>query len=332
METLAHNNVYSFVADGNVRNGIHSIDGRIEMYDGSHPIVFIESGGHGIYGTQSPHARYDVRADRFTGGTGITYIYKGIAERPKHANDRKTGYDLLPIYTEWWAKAAKDGGWSDRTFDGFFSYQPFGGRPGVVPGFIGGAFYGRAQAENKAKPFWGWHDNRTLKQKALAVGQWGLDPAYAVSQNLRFPAGQPFSLDYVYNPFLNIQNPGTSATLAVAPVAPVAPVTPVAPPAPASGTFEFSVWVDGTVEAIVRGSEVTYQVVSGAPVQNPAVTAGAPFPASAVKSVRVTVRSGRGHIQLVEPPSEQNGFAAKLRIEDPSRGGATYRVALVWEQ
>src|SRR5262249_29347484 len=59
METLAHNNVYSFVADSRIRKGFHNIDGQIEFYDNSHPVIFVESGGHGIYGSTSSHAQYD---------------------------------------------------------------------------------------------------------------------------------------------------------------------------------------------------------------------------------------------------------------------------------
>ena len=51
---------------------------------------------------------------------------------------------------------------------------------GALYPLIGFTFYGRKEASNKAKPFWGWHDNRTLKAKVLAEGQWALDPAYAV--------------------------------------------------------------------------------------------------------------------------------------------------------
>jgi hypothetical protein len=48
METLAHNNIYSFRADNRIKDGVHDIDGDIEWM-GSHPVVFIESGGHGVF-------------------------------------------------------------------------------------------------------------------------------------------------------------------------------------------------------------------------------------------------------------------------------------------
>ncbi len=37
----------------------------------------------------------------------------------------------------------------------------------------------------------------------MATGQWALDPAYAVSQNLRFP--EPVSTEYTFNPYLGVE-------------------------------------------------------------------------------------------------------------------------------
>jgi hypothetical protein len=201
METLAHNNIYSLVNDNAIRGGVHNIDGRIEFLH-DRPVVFIESGGHGIYGTTTAHGRYSAATDTFTAGTGVTYVYKGSAERPKHPNDRLVGYDLLPILTEWWPRACGAPQGNGRTFDEYSSYTPVNGRPGVGCAPLGKTFYGRKESANKAKPFWGWHDNQTRKRGALADGQWGLDPAYAVSVNLVFPATTPVSRNYVYNPFL----------------------------------------------------------------------------------------------------------------------------------
>ena len=60
-----------------------------------------------------------------------------------------------------------------------------------------------------AKPFWGWHDNDTLKQKLLAKGQWGLDPAYAITRNLTLPG--PVSMRYVFNPYLSAPDAASGA-------------------------------------------------------------------------------------------------------------------------
>jgi hypothetical protein len=204
METLAHNNVYSFISDTRIGKGFHNIDGKIELYQDSHPVVFIESGGHGIYGSTTSHSKYDFPNDRFVNGTGITLVYKGVAERPRHANDRLVGYELLPIYDHWWKKNVDDA-WQSRTFDEFFIYAPFGGRLAGNGRRMGGTFLGRKESSNKAKPFWGWHDTASLKKKLLATGQWALDPAYSVSRTLAFPAGMEPALDYTFNPYLGVE-------------------------------------------------------------------------------------------------------------------------------
>lgn len=200
METLAHNRVYSYHADRGVQDGLHRIAGDIEFFDRTHPVVDVEPGGHGVFGSHDSHSHYSFESGAFAGGTGVTYIYEGTARRPKHANDRRVGYDLLPIYEHWWLRGVDGRGRRDGTFDDYCVYQPKGDRPGSAYPEIPCSFLGRAKARNRAKPFWGWFD---LGSRAvLAIGQWGLDPAYAVSQTLRFPAGEPFSVDYVSNPFL----------------------------------------------------------------------------------------------------------------------------------
>jgi hypothetical protein len=231
METLAHNNIYSYRADRRVKKNVHSFDGEVEFYQGSHPVIFVESGGHGIYGSRDSHARFSLGRDEFTAGTGVTYIYKGIAERPQHANHRQVGYELLSIYDQWWLRAQQ--GRSSRAFDAYYAYQPYGDRPRPAQAEIAGAFRGRKHGSNKAKPFWGWHDRRTRKKKVLAVGQWGLDPAYGVSRNLTLP--EPFSLDYAFNPYLGIGTP--SATVAEASAAPPAGPAPSVPRSPEGVTL-----------------------------------------------------------------------------------------------
>lgn len=197
METLAHNKVYSYRADPRVTGNFHGLDGEMEFYGGSHPVVFVHAGGHGVYGPGS-HSSYSFAEDRFHAGTGVTYVFKGVAERPDHPSDREVGYDLLPIYDHFWLPAHAGGGGS--TFASYFRYRPEGGRPPAPFDRLAGAFRGRRHGVDKAKPFWGWHDNETRKRGILATGQWCLDPAYAVTRNLTLPG--PVSLRYTHNPFL----------------------------------------------------------------------------------------------------------------------------------
>ncbi len=199
METLAHDNIYSYRADKRVKKRAHKVDGNVEFDQQTHPVVFVESGGHGVYGSTDRHSRFSLRRDEFRETTGVTYVYGARAERPRHGNDRRVSYDLLPILGHWWRRIEEDTG----TFAGRFPYEPYGKRPGASRTALPAAFNGQMFGKNKAKPFWGWHDRRTRKKKILATGQWGLDPAYGVSRNLELP--DPFSLTYSYNPYLKLE-------------------------------------------------------------------------------------------------------------------------------
>lgn len=209
METLAHNNIYSFSNNKTIKKGIHDIDGKIEFYEKVRPVIFIEAGGHGVLSSSVRSSLFSADKMDFKQNTGITYVYKNKAEIPNSGNDRNVGYALLPIYDQLWTKGNQDTSDSNDTFDDFYSYQPFGNRPGVRSKFISGAFKGRTASDNMAKPFWAWHDKRTRDKKVLNTGQWALDPAYSVSQNLSFPREQPFSTYYIFNPYLEIQTAET---------------------------------------------------------------------------------------------------------------------------
>ena len=346
METLAHNNVYSYNADSRVTANAHNLDGGIELHQGAHPVVFVESGGHGIYGSLDSHSRYSLRRDEFPAGTGVTYVYKGAAERPKHSNDRNVGYELLPIYDHWWARQTGEAGSS--MFDAWYDYAPYGGRPRSPQGRIAGSFLGRKLGSNKAKPFWGWHDGRTEKRNILAAGQWALDPAYGVTQNLRLPGA--VSLDYVFNPYLGIGGSGPASTSVSSPApsaaipaggpAQGAAVDPTAfrpkrsesyDPDAKRGRFDLRFYVDGEVEIDVRGDAVRFRMVSGRPPRDDGSEFSQPIPRAKFRSFGAEQKDGRGSASLIEEPSPQNDFTARVRISDTRGGDDRYHVRLEWE-
>ncbi len=206
METLAHNNIYTFTNDKKIKKGVHNIDGKLDLYKDKHPIVFIEAGGHGVLGSSHKTSFFDAEKMDFKQNTGITYVYeKSNAETPKHSNDRNVSYTFINIYEDWWKKGNQETDEANETFDNFFEYEPFGNRPRASAKFIAGAFKGRTASDNKAKPFWAWHDRKTKKKKVLNTGQWALDPAYALSKNLKFPKDKPVSTEYIFNPYLDVE-------------------------------------------------------------------------------------------------------------------------------
>jgi len=97
METLAHNNVYSYANDNRLRKGAHDIDAKIDFHEGHHPMVFLEAGGHGALAVGARNSTFSASRKDFTSGTGVTLFYTGTAERAKHGNDRNIGYDLISI-------------------------------------------------------------------------------------------------------------------------------------------------------------------------------------------------------------------------------------------
>lgn len=206
METLAHNNVYTYTNRRDLRAKLHNIDGPLELVDETHPVVFLEAGGHGALGGGDKKSWFDSKRLAWRQNTGVTYKYKGVAEVPNGGGmDRDIGYELLPIFEQWWTKHQRGDQWKERTFADFFEYRPFGNRPRPENPRIASAFAGAKHSANKARPFWGWFDTKGRAKKVLAPGQWALDPAYSVFQSLTFPRNEVWSMDYTFNPYLGFQ-------------------------------------------------------------------------------------------------------------------------------
>jgi hypothetical protein len=276
----------------------------------------------------------------------VTYRFKGKAERPRHPNDREVGYELLPIFEHWWNKAQKADWSRGFMFDDYFRYQPRGGRPRTPYEQIAGAFFGRKFGVNKAKPFWGWHDLKTRRERELATGQWGLDPAYSVSRNLNMP--EPFSLDYIYNPYLGI-GIGTAASpngsssekrstddsdKSPEPVITSVRVSLESEEVSDQGFCEIEGEVDSIVVIQIRKSEVTSKVIDGRPPKKGfQAVLSSPLPSREIwDGVTVDKSDGRGRADLLEWPWEGNGFTAVIRIHDPKSGSDFYRIRLEWKR
>lgn len=329
METLAHNNVYSYSNESWMKKGAHNIEGKIVLGDGSHPWVFLEAGGHGALGGGDKKSTFDAENGKWKEGTGITYIYRGQAARTRSGMDRNVSYELLPIYDHWWLKA-RDRAQSGKAFSSFYKYQPLGGRPGMKSAEVGGSFLGIKYGSDKAKPFWGWHDVATQRRRILATGQWGADPAYGVSKNLTFSADKPVSLTYVYNPYLDVGTPGPPATVAATVAVAGTPVPDASSPAGAtpaaatatSGACELDLMVDGAAAIVFAagGAKPAVETLAGSPVEAQRVDC----PSAPADGVRYEVekRQGRGTVRLASP--------GRVEVQDPSRGAGLYKIVVRW--
>ncbi len=359
METVAPNGVYSYSSDARLRDGAHHIAGDIRFWRDSHPMIFVESGGHGIFGASDPHSRYSSERGEFIGGTGVTYRFGSTAGRPAHANDRDVSYELLSAYEHWWSRAAaRQGG--NATFAEFFRYAPAGNRPRAAADEIPGAFVGRKYAPNQARPFWAWSDPVAVSRKLLAAGQWGLDPAYAVAVCFKYPAGSPLSLDYIHNPYLvstarresisalptSLNSGGGRIVADPGPRIPgVAPASGgerhvLSPPAEKPnyklkdkhGQLEFRARVDGTVYLYVRGDQIEVEYLGGRPMDEIRYRFSQPLPAAEMEDVKLDDVEGRGSVRLLEWPNAGNQFTAKIRIIDDKPGAAVYKFRLGWKR
>jgi hypothetical protein len=353
LQTLANNTVYAYSADNRVREGLHRIRGDLKLWRDSHPVLFVESGTHGVYGVADPeHSRFSTDRMEFTASTGVIYRFGGTAGRPAHPNDRDVSYELLPIVEHWWTRATSPEGLQGRTFDEYVRYSPFGNRPAASAEEVGSAFFGRKYYPNKARPFWGWHDVIAMARRVLAPGQWGLDPAYAVASTLKLPQGVPFSLDYLYNPFLAGAGRRDAVTVLARPANQsnrvAAPATPgpggerhvLSPPADRprynlrskDGELEFRARIDGSVYLYVRGDRIEVEYLTGRPMDEIRYRFSQPLPAAEMEEVKLEDIDGRGSVRLIEWPNQGNQYTAKIRVQDDRSGASMYRFKLKWKQ
>jgi len=173
-ETLAHDAIYLYPVDSSVQPNALKAAGRIR-FEESHPVVYIETYGHGIYGTR-----------RILVPGKVTYRVGDVAEVPEGIEDDNASYRLVLICETLWTHRHEIG--SGRAFD-----QPFDYRGHVLPAAIDGDDFG----EDRANTPWGYNQ---ATGDTLSRGDWFLDPAKALTYHAHFDGD--FSLEYVYNPYL----------------------------------------------------------------------------------------------------------------------------------
>lgn len=173
METLAHSQIYLYVADPNVRGGFLSVRGPV-IFENARPVIYVETYGHGIYGHK-------------IGLKGGTMVYwPGEQAQVPQGTSGKVTYALIPIYETLWQHRHDIG--PGKLFDQPFEYR------GVK---LGAAFDGDDWGEDKANSPWGYPQALGTE---LSRGDWFIDPAKALAYHARSP--NPFSPRYLYNPYL----------------------------------------------------------------------------------------------------------------------------------
>ncbi|HAX41945.1 MAG TPA: hypothetical protein PLF84_18225 [Bryobacteraceae bacterium] len=96
-----------------------------------------------------------------------------------------------------------------------------------------------------------------------------------------------------------------------------------------AGVCDLRIRVDHEVEFYLRGEEITADVRRGAPPVAVDCNCSQPLPAAAV-IMDVKKMRGRGQVTLIEKPSADNFFRARIHVLDGSGGADLYHLRLSW--
>ncbi len=183
METLAHTDFWQYSNEPGVRPGLEVVDGPISFLDGSHPRVYVEAKGHGIYGC-------DERCEEADDGDGLLFQVGDRAESPPAADGnftRTVRYALIAMDSDG-ATDGNQGFWYRR--DDICDTCTFG---------EWGKLRGDNFGENRAQMPWNW---RTKEESPLRRGDMICDPAFFFDAHLNgTPFDSGFSHAYVSHAF-----------------------------------------------------------------------------------------------------------------------------------
>jgi hypothetical protein len=96
------------------------------------------------------------------------------------------------------------------------------------------------------------------------------------------------------------------------------------------GSLSWSGRVDDIVDITIRGGSVSYQTRSGAQINDVrSRLSGGALPRRE-GGVTIVSGNGRGSVQVVQQPSQSNGYTAIIRINDPRGGAGDYNFEARW--
>ncbi len=101
------------------------------------------------------------------------------------------------------------------------------------------------------------------------------------------------------------------------------------PPALQRG-LNWSGVVDGRVRVTVKGGGSFSEVVAGLRVESERADFQSPLPARSDPRPAIKKLRGRGRVEIIEYPSEQNGYRLIFEIDDPEPGAGNYEVEVAW--
>jgi hypothetical protein len=89
--------------------------------------------------------------------------------------------------------------------------------------------------------------------------------------------------------------------------------------------------VDDELEIRLQNGRVEYRTLSGAQPTSIRVNAGNTTIPRSNANVQVVLNSGRGQVNVVQAPSQWNGYTTVLRVRDPQGGYGYYDFDLIWQ-
>lgn len=104
----------------------------------------------------------------------------------------------------------------------------------------------------------------------------------------------------------------------------------IAPAQARDGSLTWSGRVDDSVEIVISGRTVRYRAVNGNKPTETKYNFSESLPLKNV-NVRLSRRSGRGSLQIVERPNYGNGFSTVVKIVDSQSGPDRYSFDLRWD-
>jgi hypothetical protein len=109
------------------------------------------------------------------------------------------------------------------------------------------------------------------------------------------------------------------------------PSRPAVGPPPLLSNRTALIWtgdVDSELEIIIRPGGITYNTVRGEPPRAlQSALSQMPWPAAMLDMNQI---EGRGEASVIQQPTPENGFTAKIRVRDPQPGFGHYAFMAIW--